>query len=107
VNTFNEFRANLKRLRKSKSLTQEQLAEKSNLDYKHYQKIEGGRWDGLQLRTIEQLAGALDVSPYELLLSPSVSLEKQPKIEFKITVDLLKGLMVIEAPKNIRVVEGK
>ena len=62
--------ANLKRLRKAQGLTQEALAEKAGLEYKYYQKIESGRWPGLQLSTVERLAKALRVEAGELLLRP-------------------------------------
>lgn len=58
---------NLKRLRKAQGLTQEGLAEKAGLEYKYYQKIESGRWPGLQLSTIERLGETLGVETWELL----------------------------------------
>lgn len=54
-------RLNLKRLRLEQGLTQQQLSERAGLDYKYYQKIESGRWPGLQIRTVETLAKALRV----------------------------------------------
>ena len=63
-------RLNLKRLRKSQELTQERVAEKSGLDFRHYQRIETGKWPGLQLHTIEQLAKVFKVEVYELFMPP-------------------------------------
>ena len=37
----NKFSKALKSIRKSKGLTQEQLAERSDIDYKYLQKLEG------------------------------------------------------------------
>lgn len=62
--------ANMKRLRKQRDLTQQGLAERAGLEYKYVQKIESGRWPGLQLRTIEVLAKALGVTAWEII-SPS------------------------------------
>lgn len=103
MDTFEHLRYNLKRLRKSQDLTQEHLAELAGLDYKHYQKIEGGSWPGLQLRTIDQLANALNVSPYELFLPENADLSKRPKIQFRISVDMLNGLTTFEAPKEMEI----
>jgi len=66
VNALTNLRLNLKRLRKAQKLTQERLAERAELDFRHYQRIEGGKWPGLQLHTVESLAKALGVEVYEL-----------------------------------------
>ena len=52
---------NLKRLRLAAGLTQQALSEKAGIEYKYYQKIESGRWPGVQLRTVDKLAAALGV----------------------------------------------
>ena len=62
--------ANMKRLRQQHDLTQQGLAERAGLEYKYVQKIESGRWPGLQLRTIETLAEALGVEAWELICPP-------------------------------------
>ncbi|EIP99127.1 hypothetical protein OpiT1DRAFT_03631 [Opitutaceae bacterium TAV1] len=41
------------------------------MEYKYLQKIESGRWPGLQLRTIEHLAGILKVEAWQLIAPPS------------------------------------
>lgn len=61
---------NLKRWRKTRGVTQQQLAELAELDYKHCQKIESGKWPGVQLQTIERLAKALETEIAELLTVP-------------------------------------
>lgn len=71
VSALTHLRANMKRLRLEHGLTQQALAEKAGLEYKYTQKIESGRWPGLQLRTIEILARALNVEAWELLMPPS------------------------------------
>ena len=70
MEAIKHLQANLKRLRISQKLTQEAFAEKSGLEYKYYQKIESGRWPGLQLSTIERLAKVLGVEAWELLRPP-------------------------------------
>jgi len=50
VNALTNLRHNLKRLRKLHGFTQERVAEKAGLDFRHYQRIESGKWPGLQLR---------------------------------------------------------
>ena len=57
----------VKELRKKLGLTQEELAEKTGLDYKYLQRIEGKSPTNLKLETIEKFAKALKVSPAKLL----------------------------------------
>lgn len=52
---------NLRRLRKEQGLTQEQLAERAGVTYRHYQQIEAEDRPGLQVATVERLARALHV----------------------------------------------
>lgn len=70
MNALTNLRLNLRRLRKEQKLTQEQVAEKAGLDYRHYQRIEVGKWPGLQLHTVEALAKVLKVEVHELLRPP-------------------------------------
>lgn len=63
-------RLNIKRLRKAQGLTQERVAEKTGLDFRHYQRIETGKWPGLQLHTVESLGKVLKVEVYELFMPP-------------------------------------
>ena len=48
-------------------MTQQELAEKAGIDYKYAQKVEAGHWPGLSLKTVEKLAKALGVAPWQLL----------------------------------------
>ncbi len=63
-------RVNAKRLRLAKGLSQEAVAERAGLGYKHYQKIESGKWGELYLGTVETIARALGVSMGSLLDAP-------------------------------------
>ncbi|WP_414662195.1 helix-turn-helix domain-containing protein [Horticoccus sp. 23ND18S-11] len=58
----------LRQLREHRGLTQEGLAERAGLMYKHYQAVEAGRKPDLRLSTLEKLANGLGLEPWELLL---------------------------------------
>jgi transcriptional regulator with XRE-family HTH domain len=66
VSALKNLRLNLRRLRKEQGLTQEEVAERAGLDYRHYQRIEVGKWPGLQLHTVEMLAKVFKVEVHEL-----------------------------------------
>ena len=57
----------LKTIRKSKGLTQEQLAERSNIDYKYLQKLEGRNPSSPTLSVLEKLSRGLEISLSELI----------------------------------------
>jgi len=58
---LNVLSSNLRHFRLEKGLTQEQLAEKAGVTYRHYQQIEGVDRPGLRIVTAERLAQALEV----------------------------------------------
>ena len=58
--------ANVKRLRKAQRLSQERLAELTDLDQPHISEIEAGLIN-LTLDNIQALAVALSVEPFDLL----------------------------------------
>src|SRR5439155_932858 len=58
---------NIRKLRKSKRLTLEQLAEKAESNPKYLGAVERGE-ENIGLKKLEQVAVALRVNPYELLL---------------------------------------
>jgi transcriptional regulator with XRE-family HTH domain len=57
----------IKELRKKYTYTQEKLSEIADIDYKYIQRIEGKRPPAVRIDTIEKLAKALKVKPFELL----------------------------------------
>jgi XRE family transcriptional regulator, regulator of sulfur utilization len=63
---LNPFTTNLRRLRKERGLTQEQLAERVGMEQGYYSRIERGRVTP-SIRTALKLAGALDVEMNVLL----------------------------------------
>jgi len=73
----------MKRLRLQRGLTQQALAELADLEYKYLQKIESGRWPGLQLRTVERLASALKVDAWELLCPTKGGLARPTPLQTK------------------------
>ena len=63
----NIFAERLRELRKSKGLTQEQLAERSDIDYKYLQKLEGKNPSSPTLSVLEKLSRGLEISLSELI----------------------------------------
>jgi transcriptional regulator with XRE-family HTH domain len=59
--------ARIRQLREARALTQEAFAEKAGLGYKYYQSVEAGRRRDIRLSTVEKLAKALELEPWELL----------------------------------------
>ena len=57
----------IKELRLKLGFTQEKLAEKTGIDYKYLQKIEGKSPPNIKLETIEKLAKAFKVNLSKLL----------------------------------------
>lgn len=58
----------LKALRVESGLTQEEFAEKAGISYKYYQAVEAGRKKDLRLSTLDRLANAHGLEPWQLLL---------------------------------------
>ena len=80
----------IKELRKSRKLTQQELAAKVGISYTHLGRIEnGGR--GLDLEYIPAFASALGVKPYELL-----PLEWQPSGSSYNSEDLASIITLVE-----------
>ena len=57
----------IKELRQKYNYTQEKLSEAANIDYKYIQRIEGKKPPAVRIDTIEKLAKALKVKPFDLL----------------------------------------
>lgn len=67
--------ARVRALREALELSQEAFAEKAGLKYKHYQSMEAGRKIDIRFSTLEKLAKACRLEPWELL-----NLESEPAI---------------------------
>lgn len=65
---------NIRRVRKSRRLTLEELAEKSDSNPKYLGGVERGD-ENIGLKKLEQVARALKVDPYELLLPSGANQE--------------------------------
>ncbi|MBI4310032.1 MAG: helix-turn-helix transcriptional regulator [Candidatus Omnitrophica bacterium] len=61
------FGANLRKLREKHKLTQEQLAQLSEIDYKYIQRLEGKAPSSPSLNIIEKFAKAFKIHPSQLL----------------------------------------
>jgi transcriptional regulator with XRE-family HTH domain len=61
-----QFGAEIKRLREAKSLTQQELAYKCDVDIRTIQRIETGEY-GIRIQILFALAVALELTPSELL----------------------------------------
>ena len=57
----------LKELRKKNELTQEQMAEKLEMDLRYYQRLESAKPNAVKIDTIDRIAKALRISPSKLL----------------------------------------
>ena len=66
MNSIEILRANLRNLRLRHGFTQEMVAEKADVTYRHYQDIEAGR-RSVQLATVDKLATALGETTAQLL----------------------------------------
>lgn len=78
---------NIKRIRIAKKLSQEKLAELSNLSGAYISEIENQKKIGT-FETLVALATALEVEPYELLLPPKTNIS----YDTKRTQNLMKQL---------------
>lgn len=59
----------LRKLRSDKKLTQEELAQRSGIDYKYLQKLEGHNPSSPTLSTLNKLAHGLGIPLVELISS--------------------------------------
>ncbi len=57
----------LKDLRKKQKLTQEQMAEKLEMDLRYYQRLESAKPNAVKIDTIDKISKVLKVSPSKLL----------------------------------------
>jgi transcriptional regulator with XRE-family HTH domain len=71
----------VRELREALGLSQEAFAEKAGLTYKYYQHVEAGRKRDIRISTLQKLAKACGLEPWELLnfdSAPSVLAEDPP-----------------------------
>jgi len=57
----------IREARNKLKLTQQELAEQADVDYKYLQRMEGKAPPNLKLETIEKIANALKINPAKLL----------------------------------------
>ena len=61
------FSERLRKLRKKKKLTQEELAQLADIDYKYIQRLEGKNPSSPTLNSLEKLAKGLNISISKLV----------------------------------------
>lgn len=62
-----KFAQRLKALRKKLRLTQEQMAEKLDMDIRYYQRLESNKPGAVKIDTIDRIAKAVNLTPSKLL----------------------------------------
>ena len=62
-----QFAKKLKSLRKQLHLTQEQMAERLDIDTRYYQRLESNKPGAVKIDTIGKIAKALKMTPSKLL----------------------------------------
>jgi len=62
-----EFAGNLRKLRKIRHLSQEQMAELIDMDTRYYQRLESKNPGAIKIDTIDKIAKALKIRPAKLL----------------------------------------
>lgn len=67
MNINTKFSNTLKQLRKNKGLTQEKLAEMSDIDYKYLQKLESKNPSSPTLSVLEKLSHGLGITLTEFI----------------------------------------
>jgi transcriptional regulator with XRE-family HTH domain len=82
------FGKKIRQLRKLLKLTQEELAQRANMDYKYLGAIERGE-KNLTIENIAKIAKGLGVEPYELFLFH----EEEFRGEEKLTEDKIKDIL--------------
>ena len=83
----------IKEIRKSKGITQQELADKIGISQGHVARLESGASE-MTISQISQFAKALGVEPWEIL-----PMSMQPKINLK-DLELLKLLKSLTTPVN-------
>lgn len=72
-----QFGRTVKRLRKERALTQEELASRAGTSVPYLSELESGKWNP-SLAVIVDLALALEIQPSELLADLKVSRDAEP-----------------------------
>ena len=62
-----KFSRRLREWRAKRKLTQQELAEKADIEYKYLQRLEGKKPPAVKIDTIDKLATALKIKPSSLL----------------------------------------
>ena len=79
MNTLHIFATNVRNYRKQKGLSQEGLAEKSNLHRTYISSLEREKRN-ISIENIEKIADALSVDAYQLFLPSTAEIKEKKKI---------------------------
>lgn len=90
-------------VRKAKGLTQEDLAERCNLQYTYIGGVERGVRN-VSLQTLEKLAKGLDVAPFELLKFEELDLSEIPNDKQSL-VEVYKHLLLNRDEEEIKLLQ--
>src|SRR5438093_5487948 len=86
---------NIRRMRKSKRLTLEQLAERAESNPKYLGAVERGE-ENIGLKKLDQVAAALRIEPYELLV---------PGGEGELTEELIALIKTADGPTQTLILD--
>lgn len=78
-------------IRKARGLTQQELAEKSNLQLSYISDVERGERN-ISLETLEKIVVSLDVAPFEIFKFDSTQIENE-LVEKRMVIEALRALM--------------
>ncbi|MEK4244267.1 helix-turn-helix transcriptional regulator [Psychrobacillus sp. FSL K6-2684] len=93
---------NIKQIRKSKELTQDELAEKCGLQTSYLAGVERGDRN-ITLQTLEKIIVGLDVSPIHIFNFASINIDKKHLKKQEILM-LLKSMIENRSEEEIRLI---
>ena len=99
-----DFGKRIRQLRKARDWTQERLAEKAGMEYKHLGAIERGE-KNVTINNIEKIAGGLGVEPYQLFLFSLGELKPEADIDRDKVVDLIDTIPEKARPSLLKIIQ--
>ena len=95
-----KFGQRLRELRKAKSMTQRELADKVGINFTYLSKLETGVWPHPGEQVILALARALDADPDELF---SLARKIPPDIVDHLNAEMIKGIRSLQDGEDLRI----
>lgn len=81
MTTISTIGENIRNERKTKGITQEQLAELSNISLNFISKIERNERQNISVKTLLSIATALEVTPEKLLSTKPIVIKRRKKVD--------------------------